>query len=165
MKNKKIFNAILAIFVFANTGCFAQTPVCGSTGCDYTIDWDVGIWDGASVSDGETICIEGNPGNGIRNELIIKNLLGTANSKIIVMPCSDLVTFIPGATNVKFCINFENCKYFILTGDGIENQKYGIKLLLNDNINVDNGIKFGPYCKEYNINNIEISNKKDTKYL
>ncbi len=132
------------------------------TGCDYTIYSYNDVWDAdlqnPPPSGGAIVCID----NGNRNELTIRNLEGTDTSPIIIKPYGGLVTISPSNGTIMFCIKFENCKYFTLTGTGITGYEYGIKLDLDGGDDNAVGINTNPLLNNYGgstdftIENIEI---------
>ncbi|MEH0155786.1 right-handed parallel beta-helix repeat-containing protein [Limibacter armeniacum] len=121
MKCLVLTNPILSLLLYI----WASPVFAQECGCDHTIPLSVGYnWFGDHVKPGETVCLEAGKRN---SQLVINNLKGTSENRIIVKNCGGLSSFNVPADK-SFVLKFLNSSDFILSGDGDEEEKYGIEL-------------------------------------
>ena len=117
--------------------------------CDHTLSADQSYFDGAqmNVRPGDRVCIPA----GERNQLKLKNFVGTSEQPITFVNCGGQVT-IKG--NQWYAIGVEGSEFFRLTGSGDEAYPYGIKIIESGAM----GIQIGEFSSDFEVDHIEITN-------
>ena len=98
-------------------------------GCDHTVSQS-GIYIQSTtpgtfnfnVLPGQTVCIQ----SGNYTLLRFRNFVGTASNPIIFKNCGGLVTI--GHSSYYAALNFQNCRYFKITGSGDPSVNYGFRV-------------------------------------
>ncbi|NJN78333.1 MAG: right-handed parallel beta-helix repeat-containing protein [Saprospiraceae bacterium] len=120
-------------------------------GCDFVLGNKVVRANGATmgVQGGDRVCIEA----GKRPYLRLENFVGDSLNYITFINCGGQAVI--GNNFYKFDIQFENSKYFKLTGTGDANINYGIKL---DGTLTDSDLVLTNKSTDFEIEKIEIAN-------
>lgn len=92
--------------------------------CAFIVDSKTGVFDGntKSVSPGDTICLK----SGKWRNLKFRNISGAKENPLVIINYQGEAEI--GNNDFYFGLIFDNCKYFKLTGTGVDTIKYGIKI-------------------------------------
>ncbi|NOU45641.1 MAG: T9SS type A sorting domain-containing protein [Bacteroidales bacterium] len=115
--------------------------------CKLSVSTTVTVVDGASFQAGDTICIQ----PGVRNFLLFRNLIGTAESPITIINVDGKVII---DTDAYYGIKFSGCKYVRMLGNNIVSERYGIFIRRVGN---GAGISVDDMSTNVELANIEIS--------
>ena len=117
--------------------------------CDHTLSPDQSHFDGAQmkVQPGDRICFPA----GLREQVRLKNFIGTATAPITFVNCGGRVT-IKG--NAWYAIAVDQSAFFRITGSGDPNHPYGINISESGTM----GVQIGEYSTDFEVDHIEITN-------
>ena len=117
--------------------------------CDHTLSPDQSYFDGIQmkVQPGDRVCFPA----GARQQVRLKNFVGTASDPITFVNCGGQVT-IKG--NAWYAIAIDQSAFFRITGSGDPDQPYGIKVSESGTM----GIQIGEYSTDFEVDHIEITN-------
>lgn len=136
-------------------GCFESASAVATyvpSSCDYTVIQS-GDYSALNLSagPGNTVCIQAGTYTGLK----FIGLNGTANEPIIYRNLGGQVIF-QNTTNNQNGLNFDNCRYFKVTGTGDPNVYYGLKVAKTGSGGM--GITVGGKSSDCEIEHVEISN-------
>ncbi|MFZ5917463.1 MAG: right-handed parallel beta-helix repeat-containing protein [Chloroflexota bacterium] len=118
--------------------------------CDHVIETWLSTADGrtnyAAVQAGDTVCIAA----GTRGDLKLQNFEGTAENPIVFVNAGGPVII---ASDTSHGILFQNSRHFRLTGTGIHDIEYGIRIVSSTNVGVQAAYK----SSDFEIDHIEVS--------
>jgi hypothetical protein len=89
---------------------------------------------------------------GVRERILIQNIKGSAEKPIIIQNSGGVVTI---STPMNYGISIRNCRYIRLTGQGYENEFYGIQIT---KVEKGGGIGAGNLSSDFEIDHIYIAN-------
>ena len=147
----KIVFSILLTILLSITYAHAQS----SCGCDHIISQS-GIYTQSTAAGtfnrnilpGQTVCIMA----GNYNLLRFKNFIGSATQPILFKNCGGLVTI--GHGLYYAALDFQNCRYFRVTGSGDPSVTYGFRV---DSCGTASAMSVGALSSDSEIDHIEIA--------
>lgn len=100
-----------------------QNTACSD--CDFVIDTKAGVVEGKdlNIQPGDIIGLSG-AGDNYKN-ITFSNIIGTEDNPIIIKNCDGRAII---ESTHSFGVKFKHSKHFKLSGDGDENEEYGIKI-------------------------------------
>lgn len=147
---KRHFSILLTILL---STIYAQSQ--STCGCDHVITQS-GIYTQSTTTGtfnrnilpGQTVCIMA----GNYNLLRFKNFVGSATQPILFKNCGGLVTIGHGAYYAA--LDFQNCRYFRVTGAGDPSIKYGFRV---DSCGTASAMSVGALSSDSEVDHIEIA--------